>query len=48
MNNPVGTIRTSDTKQMVEIVAELVKQGVIFKVMKYSDTEWIIELTGGF
>jgi hypothetical protein len=48
MNNPVGTIRVPNINEMVEIVAELVKQGIIFKVMKYNDTEWVIELTGGF
>ena len=47
MNYPVGTIRIPTIKEMAEVVAELVRKGIIFKVMKYNDTEWVIELTGG-
>jgi hypothetical protein len=41
-----GTIKVETIEEMVEIVAGLVKEGVIFNACKLGEY-WSIEMTGG-
>lgn len=47
MNRNTNTILTTDIIEMVKIVSQLVREGVVFEVYKNTD-EWKIVLTGGY
>lgn len=38
----------TDSNDLVQIVADLVKQGLQFEANKQKNGDWLIELTGGF
>jgi CYTH domain-containing protein len=42
----MGKIIVTEISDLTEIIAGLVREGVVFKVAKYGET-WEIELTGG-
>jgi hypothetical protein len=44
----LGEIYIDDTEEMAKVVAQLVREGVTFKVSECNGAyKWVIELTGG-
>lgn len=47
-SNDLGTVQGSGEVALARLVAELVRQGVTFKVRLDLDGEWFLTMTGGY
>ena len=47
MGSKMGTIMVADVRELAQLTAELVQQGVCFEAERFNQNSWLVTITSG-